>query len=142
MSKLILLIFFAGVYFVGTPDFACSQDYCFEEAGKLYDISPSLLWAISKEESGFNTYAINFNRNGTYDYGHMQINSWWANKIGTDVWAYLGDPCQCTKVGAWILAQCIRDHCYTWEAVCCYHAKNKLKRVSYSWKIHEALKNK
>ena len=139
MLKLIFLICFAGIHFFGLPDSAFSQEYCFEEAGKVYGISPVLLWAISKEESRFNPHAINFNRNGTYDYGHMQINSSWAGKIGEDVWASLGDPCRCTKVGAWILAQCIKGHGYTWEAVGCYNAKSKDKRVRYAWKIHYAV---
>jgi soluble lytic murein transglycosylase-like protein len=140
MLKLKFLICIAGVWLLFAPHLAFSQDYCFEESGKQFGISPVLLWAISQEESMFNPYAINLNRNGTYDYCHMQINSSWANEVGDDVWASLGDPCQCTKVGAWILSQCIKDHGYTWEAVGCYHAKNKIKRIQYAWKIHEALK--
>jgi hypothetical protein len=139
MLKLKFLICIAGVRLLFAPHLAFSQDYCFEEAGKQYGISPILLWVISKEESGFNPCAINFNRNGTYDYCHMQINSSWVTEIGEDVWASLGDPCQCTMVGAWILSRCIRDYGYTWEAVGCYHTKNKFKRVGYSWKIYDAL---
>ncbi len=141
IRKLFLSILLTGLYLVGFTDFALPLDYCFEDAGKIYNISPALLWAISKEESRFNPYAINFNANGTYDYGHMQINSWWADKVGSDVWATLGDPCQCTMAGAWILSQCIKRHGYTWEAVGCYHSKKDQKMVGYSWKIFSALKN-
>lgn len=137
--KRILIIFYSGIFSFGLAGSAYSQDYCFEEAGELYGISPALLWAISKEESGFDPYAINVNKNGTYDYGHMQINSWWADKIGAAVWDSLGDPCQCTKVGAWILSQCISGYSYTWEAIGCYNAKSKNKRVGYAWKIHDAV---
>jgi soluble lytic murein transglycosylase-like protein len=134
-----LLLCILCVSLLAMPRLSLSHDYCFEEAGKQYEIAPVLLWAISKEESRFNPYAINFNRNGSYDYCHMQINSSWVYQIGENAWASLGDPCQCTKVGAWILSQCIRDHGYSWEAVGCYHAKNSHKRVLYSWKIQEAL---
>ncbi len=122
-----------------TPHLALSQDYCFEEAGKQYSISPLLLWAISRQESGFNPSAINHNRNGSYDYCHMQINSAWAFEVGEKVWASLGDPCQCTMIGAWILARCIRDLGYTWQAVGCYHTKNRTIGVQYAWKINHAL---
>ncbi len=141
MQKLILLTFLTGIYLVWLfPGSIIAQDYCFEEAGRLYNISPEILWAISKQESAFDPYAINFNSNGTYDYGHMQINSSWADKIGLHVWASLGDPCQSTKVGAWILSQCISEHGYTWKAIGCYHANSKGQRIQYAWKIHNAVK--
>ena len=140
MTQFRLLTFcFLVVLFPSASQVAAAQNYCFEEAGRLYGIAPALLWAISKEESGFSPHAINFNMNGTYDYCHMQINSSWSSEIGNKVWASLGDPCQCTKVGAWILSRCVRDHDYTWEAVGCYHAKDKTKRVEYAWKIHGVL---
>jgi len=141
MFNLKLFIHFIGICLLFMPLSAFSQNYCFEEAGRQYDIAPVLLWAISKEESRFNPYAINFNRDGTYDYCHMQINSRWVSEIGENVWASLGDPCQCTKVGAWILSRCIKEYGYSWEAVGCYHAKDKQKRVSYSWKIYNELSN-
>jgi soluble lytic murein transglycosylase-like protein len=140
MRKLSFLVCFAVILVFGSPHGVVSQDYCFEQSGNRYGIAPALLWAISKEESRFNPYALNFNRNGSYDYCHMQINSSWASEIGETAWASLGDPCQCTQVGAWILSRCIRDYGYTWQAVGCYHAKDKNKRVSYSWKIYNVLK--
>ena len=139
MLKVQLIALFVSIQFFGFSGYAFATDYCFEEAGQVYNISPALLWAISKEESGFDPYAVNVNQDGTYDYGHMQINSWWANKVGAAVWASLGDPCQCTKVGAWILSECIRKHGYTWEGVGCYHAKKRGRRVWYAWKIKHVL---
>lgn len=134
------LLIFCFLVALTSPQVAGAQNYCFDEVGRVYGIAPALLRAISKEESGFNPYAINFNKNGTYDYCHMQINSSWFSEIGETTWASLSDPCQCTMVGAWILSLCIKEYGYTWEAVGCYHAKNRRKRVWYSWKIHEALK--
>ncbi len=140
MRKLSCFICLACILVFGAPHSAVSQDYCFEKAGNQFGIAPALLWAISKAESRFNPHALNFNRNGSYDYCHMQINSSWAREIGETAWTSLGDPCQCTEVGAWILSRCIRDYGYTWQAVGCYHAKDKKKRVSYSWKIYNVLK--
>jgi soluble lytic murein transglycosylase-like protein len=51
--------------------------FCFEEAGFIYNVSPRLLWAIARVESGFRADAFNRNADGSYDYGLMQINSSW-----------------------------------------------------------------
>lgn len=138
MRRFIVLIL---ILIVLCPVIAKAQgvDYCFEEAGRMYGIAPELLQAISKHESGHNPYAINRNPNGTYDYGHMQINSWWYGVLGHDLWMSLSNPCQSTKVGAWILAQCIRRYGYTWQAVGCYNAKSEHKRKKYAWKIYNIL---
>ncbi len=113
-----------------------SFSYCFEEAGRLYNVSPHLLYTIAKVESNFNPRAINRNKDGTYDVGLMQINSRWKRVLG-EKWKYIYDPCFNTKVGAWILSQCINRYGYTWEAIGCYNARSKYKRVKYSWKVYK-----
>ncbi|EAU4137181.1 pilus assembly protein, partial [Salmonella enterica] len=53
-----------------------SAGMCFSTAGKMYQIDPLLLEAIARHESGLNPRAMNLrNRNGTVDYGLMQVNS-------------------------------------------------------------------
>jgi len=116
--------------------------FCFKEAGAIYRVSPQLLWAIAKVESSFNPSAVNRNANGSYDYGLMQINSSWMKVLGEELWAFLGDPCLNVKVGAWILAQCMKRHGQTWEAVGCYNATSPDKRAKYAWKIYSSLPNK
>ena len=111
--------------------------FCYEEAGSRYGISPSLLYAISKGESSFNPIAINYNTNGSYDYGLMQINSSWEpalRKLGI-TWGTLADPCTNVMVGAWVLSQCIQDYGYTWPAVGCYNSRTPSKRDRYAAKI-------
>jgi soluble lytic murein transglycosylase-like protein len=114
--------------------------FCFEEAGETYGISPTLLWSIAKEESSFNPYAINKNTNGSYDYGVMQINSSWYKTLGAETWNSLSDPCTNVQVGAWILAQCIKRHGYSWNAVGCYNSGNPDKGKSYARRIYSQLK--
>lgn len=121
---------------VGSP----AADYCFEEAGETYGVAPELLWAISKVESTFNNKAVNWNKNGSYDFCHMQINSGWYRTLGRDLWMQLGDPCTCTKVGAWVLANCVRNYGYTWKAVGCYNAVSQDKRSKYAWKVFNVIK--
>jgi soluble lytic murein transglycosylase-like protein len=114
-----------------------AEAFCYEAAGNRYGISPNLLHAISKGESSFNPIAINYNTNGSYDYGLMQINSSWEptlRKLGIQ-WDTLADPCTNVMVGAWVLSQCIRDYGYTWPAVGCYNSRTPSKRDRYAAKI-------
>ncbi len=114
---------------------------CFTEAGNSYNISPLLLWSIAKHESRFNPAAVNRNRNGTYDFGVMQINSSWYGVLGHERWMSLGDPCFNIHVGAWILSECVARHGYTWAAVGCYNSSNRVRAATYSQKIMSILKD-
>jgi soluble lytic murein transglycosylase-like protein len=113
---------------------------CFEEAGVLYGISPLLLRGIALNESAFDPVAVNWNRNGSYDFGVMQINSFWYRKLGRDAWLRLADPCYNIHVGAWILAQCVGRHGYNWKAVGCYNSSRPEKRNAYAWRIYRTLR--
>ena len=135
--KRILIAFTLVLAFAG-PAFASS--YCFEAAGAEYGVSPQLLWSIAKVESDFSTQAVNWNQNGTYDYGLMQINSSWASRLGPGIWRSLGDPCANIRAGAWIMAQCVRRYGYTWEAVGCYNASSEKEREKYALKVYAAFK--
>ncbi|MBU1171304.1 MAG: lytic transglycosylase domain-containing protein [Proteobacteria bacterium] len=122
-------------------------DMCFEEAGAEYDIAPELLEAISMVESNKNPLAMTKNTNGTLDLGHMQINSFWRSRLN-DHYKQLLSPCYCTRVGAWILRDCMARYGYSWYAVACYHAgpltsQRKIRRGSnYVEKIKQALHKK
>lgn len=118
-----------------------SHAFCYEEAGAMYGIAPRLLWTISKGESNFNPLAVNYNTNGSYDFGLMQINSSWAptlRKMGIS-WDSLADPCTNVKVGAWVLARCMQDYGYTWAAVGCYNSRTPSKRDRYAARIARLL---
>lgn len=118
---------------------AHAEDFCFEEAGNEYGIAPELLQTISKHESNNNPASIHYNKNGSYDYGLMQINSSWYKVLGPNRWNALADPCTNIKTGAWILAQCIQRYGETWEAVGCYNATTHSKRAVYIEKIKRVL---
>ncbi|HRU74374.1 MAG TPA: lytic transglycosylase domain-containing protein [Caldisericia bacterium] len=112
---------------------------CFISAGETYGIHPNILWAIAKNESGFNHTAINRNKNGTYDYGIMQINSSWYKTLGKENWQRLNDPCFNIYVGAWILRQCMDKYGYSWDAIACYAAGTPKKGRWYTWRIYNTL---
>lgn len=122
--------------------FGAHASACFEEAATRYRVPVSLLVAISTVESGGNPKAINVNKNGSYDIGHMQINSSWLGKLAkygiTERSLY--EPCINTNIGAWILAHNIASHGLTWEAVGAYNAVTPSKREAYARKVAGALK--
>lgn len=117
-----------------------SYAFCFDEAGNVHGINPILLQGIAKIESNLNPNAINKNLNGSIDMGLMQVNSAWIASLGLDSDMLLSDPCYNVTTGARILKLCIDRHGYTWEAVGCYNALSRQKRVDYSWKVFNMLK--
>jgi soluble lytic murein transglycosylase-like protein len=98
------------------------QRGCFEHAAAWAGVHPTVLRAIASVESGGDRAAVNWNVNGTYDVGLMQINSAWYHRGLAPVWARLGDPCVNVAAAAWILALCTEEYGYSWNAVGCYHA--------------------
>ncbi len=121
-----LITLFAALIVVLYRGVACP--FCFEEAGQYYAISPDLLQAIARVESNMRPGAVGRNKDGSMDYCHMQINSYWKKHL-KGRWRYLSDPCYCTMVGAWILRQCVDRYGYNWNAVACYHAGRSLPEL-------------
>ena len=115
---------------------------CFEEAAARYQVPSVLLKAISRVESAGNPSALNRNKDGSFDIGHMQINSRWLPKLShfgisrDQLW----DPCTNTLVGAWILAQNVQRIGYSWSAVGAYNAASPVMRDRYARKISDVLK--
>jgi len=132
----IFFLLFTIYYLLSTNVYA----FCFSEAGATYGISPQLLKGIAKVESNLNPKAVNRNPNGSIDMGLMQINSSWINRLSLEPDRLLSDSCYNVMTGAKILRLCIDKYSYTWEAVGCYNAVSRHKRVDYSWKIFETLK--
>lgn len=116
--------------------------FCFDDAGKEYRVDPILLESIARVESNMDPTAYHRNRNGTWDIGLMQINSSWLKGLGLTTGDLISDPCLNTMVGARILRQCMDVYGYSWEAVGCYNARGKEKRVDYAWKVFHRLNGK
>lgn len=114
---------------------------CFDEAGMQYGINPQILRAIARVESGFNPRAVNWNTNGSYDFGVMQINSSWGHTYGEEWWSTLGDPCTNIKAGAMILASCMKKYGYTWEGIGCYNSQTPGKRNKYALTVFKQLQS-
>jgi hypothetical protein len=132
------LFFFCLPFFLLPPSIASA--FCFDEAAAQHGLSPRLLRSIAMVESGCRPSAVHVNTNGSTDLGMMQVNSSWIGRLGLDTGRLLRDPCYNVMTGAGILRQCVDRYGYTWEAVGCYNASSRDKRVDYSWKILRALK--
>ena len=132
----------AGVMFAqvayGQADIAC-----FEQAAKRYRVSSQILRSISRVESGGNPAAFHRNVNGSWDIGHMQINSAWLPtlaKYGITK-DRLTNSCVNSYVGAWILANNFQRMGYGWNAVGAYNAKSQDKAAAYARKVAANLRN-
>lgn len=129
------------------------QVNCWQTAGQKHGIDPWLLYGIAKVESGLNANAMNMthvSKTRSHDIGLMQINSRNLKTLSTygiDE-SSLKDPCTNIDVGAFILAEKIRLHGNTWDAVGAYNAAcTELKgndclraRRTYAWKVYRAIK--
>lgn len=124
IEPMMLILIIIVVFSRGT-----ASAFCFQEAGRRYGISPHLLKAIAQVESNMQPHAINHNKNGSVDYCHMQINSYWKKHL-KERWQYLSDSCYCTMVGAWILKQCINRYGYNPDALVCYHTGKSLPELT------------
>lgn len=133
-----------GVILVGmlclAPTLASAS--CFDAAGARYGVSPLLLKAIQKTENAAGDPSlVRENKNGTKDYGLMQINTVWMgqlSKYGVRS-EHLLDPCINVMVGAWILSNHIARHGLNWESVGRYHSSTQFRRDAYAEKVRERL---
>jgi len=122
MYKYFLIVLLGGLL----NNFVCSieLDRCFNVASKQYKIPTKLLKAIAKTETKQNPLAIHVNNDHTYDIGIMQINSSWLLKlkrVGIEKIELL-DGCKNIQIGAWILAQNIKQYGFTRKAIGAYNA--------------------
>ena len=125
---------------------------CWDAASMRHGVSPQLLYAIARVESGLDASAVNrshVNRTGSYDIGLMQINSRHLPMLarhGIDEDALL-DACTNLHVGAWLLADLFARLGDSWDAVGAYHAactqlngeRCLQARAAYAWKVYHHL---
>lgn len=128
------------------PIFVHAPAQCVNEAAYRYSVPPAIVFAIIKTENGLSGHGSQ-NRDGTVDWGPMQINDRWfvakkspvrrtfpnldPNRIRTN-------SCVNVYIGTWILSTLIqRDHSL-WTAVGHYHSykpreAHKYRRRVYYW---------
>lgn len=118
----ILIALFVILSFIS----AGADDQNFKDAGEQYEINYLLLKAIAQTESRQNPNAVNCaNKNGSCDYGIMQVNSIhfpMLQKHGISA-EQLFDEKINIYVGAWVLKGCISRYGFTASTLNCYNGK-------------------
>ncbi len=84
---------------------------CINQAMVTYHVPIAVILSVMKKEKGRNSQAVR-NKNGTLDYGVMQVNNIWLPKIGAyghtkEDLQY--NACKNVLVGSWILSQSIAE---------------------------------
>jgi soluble lytic murein transglycosylase-like protein len=104
-----------------------NEENCWVAASQRYGVDAWLLYSIAQQESSLNPRALNRNKDGTFDIGIMQINSSHLTTLaGFGIRAeHLWEPCLNIQVGAWILADSIRQFGPNWNAVGGYNVGTK-----------------
>ena len=133
MRKLFLSLIFINQIF------SVPFTQCFAHASKVYFVPEEILIAIASVESNYNKNSINYNKNGSYDIGVMQINSGWfielkKYNISRNM---LFNPCQNIMIGAWILEQNIKRYGFNWSAIQHYNGTDTQQK--YANKIYKKL---
>jgi soluble lytic murein transglycosylase-like protein len=116
---------------------------CLQAAANKHGVAYEIVRSIAEQESHFNPKAQRAplaagNRDGSTDYGLMQINSSWLPTLaryGITKQA-LFDPCINADVGVWILADLFKRFGPTWKAVGKYNAVSPNKGHIYAKNVY------
>ncbi len=116
---------------------------CINIAAEHYHVPALLLISVLKTENGKNGTA-SLNTNGTVDYGPMQINTVWLNKLNgyhitkADLQF---NPCLNMQVGAWILSQRLAATLEISNGIGGYHSQNLSKAKPYASTVFKRYSN-
>lgn len=110
---------------------------CINQAAVVYHVPATLIISILGVEGG-RVGMASPNKNGTFDYGPMQINTIWLEKIrpyGYTREQIQYDPCANVMVGAWILGTNIASSSDFWRGVAGYHSYTLPLNEEYQYKV-------
>ncbi len=115
---------------------------CINQAAVTYYVPAKVIISVLQVEGG-KVGMASPNRNGTFDYGPMQINSIWMPKIapyGYTQQQVQYDPCINVIVGTWILSTKIAESLADssggyWQGVAGYHSLTPELNAQYQAKV-------
>ncbi len=120
---------------------------CVLLASHTYQVPPAALVGILHVEGGKVGQAVG-NTNGSQDLGPMQVNTIWMPKLA-EIWGVDKDTamqrvrdngCINVHVGAWILAQRVRQTGSLHEGIAAYHSFTPDLGQKYASKVFAALR--
>jgi soluble lytic murein transglycosylase-like protein len=97
---------------------------CINHAAVVYHVPATVILSVIKQEAGHNGQAVK-NKNGTFDYGVMQVNTIWLSKLakyGYSKEDLQFNACKNVEAGTWILAQALAEGRTTWQGVGNYNS--------------------
>jgi soluble lytic murein transglycosylase-like protein len=106
---------------------------CINHVAIVYHVPASVILSVMKAENGKNGDAIK-NKNGTIDYGVMQINSIWLPKISA--YGYTKNDlqynaCKNVAVGAWLISRNMAEGKAVWRSIANYHSHTPVHNKIY-----------
>lgn len=112
---------------------------CINQAAVTYHVPATLIVSVLLTEGG-HAGTAKLNSNGSYDYGPMQINTVWLDKLKN--YGFTKDdiqynPCANVTVGAWILSQRIADADTMWYGVGAYNSYSLPQNYHYRNKVSD-----
>lgn len=115
---------------------------CIYQTAKDYSIPPMTLmsiWAVEGGENGMSSK----NKDGSFDHGVFQINTFWTNKFSkwfnVKTETIRDDFCMNARAAGYIIRYSINfKKGDFWEGIGMYHSMNKTKANKYKQKIKRA----
>jgi hypothetical protein len=110
---------------------------CINQAAVTYHVPAALIISVLGVEGG-KVGMAKLNTNGTYDYGPMQINTIWLDKIkpyGYTQQQIQYDACSNVMVGTWILGRNIASSPDLWRGIGGYHSYTTPLNRDYQYKV-------
>lgn len=116
---------------------------CINQAAIIYHVPAAVILSVMKKENGKNGQAIK-NKNGTYDYGVMQINDVWLPKIAA--YGYSKEDirynaCKNIEVATWIISLKMAAGKEVWSSIANYHSHTPIYNKVYRESIHANYKS-
>ncbi len=122
------------------PHYAPANIACVIKAANQQGVPANVLLAIGSMENGKNGQAVR-NTNGTYDLGHMQINTSTYKaeiaKYGVSMQDIQWNGCANVEVAAFLLKKRLNENLHQdfWTRVANYHSKTQEFNIRYKTKI-------
>lgn len=133
------ILYYLSIIILFSP--AVAHASCLSNAAMHWDVPKAILEAIIIHESGGQPNARNINKNGSRDYGLMQINTINIKSLKSKGIIkherMLMHPCTNIHAGAYLLSQKFKKYGYNWRAVGAYHSETAQFRDKYAKKIME-----
>ncbi len=110
---------------------------CINETAIEYHVPAKLIISILDVERG-KVGKVEYNKNGSYDIGPMQINSSWLptlKRYGITQHELQYNPCTNIKVGAWILSKFIASENDLLKGIGNYNSHTKRYNQAYYQKV-------